>query len=163
MSRRLAHGDQAVRRGCPALGPDRGRLITIPLGPGPSLHGLRRKSPSIVRPLLGYYATSHPRACSSFGFTLHEPAPYACPDTDEISQVPYKERLHVHGVSDCARSIPCSPSNARDDVAFSSTERDRHLGNASFAAQYPAHGLPCERFTSDLTGCRASLGVGAAG
>ena len=26
----------------------------------------------------------------------------------------------MHGVSDCARSIPCSPSNARDNVAFSS-------------------------------------------
>ena len=35
----------------------------------------------------------------------------------------------MHGVSDCARSVPHSPiSLAWDDVAFSSTERDRHLG-----------------------------------
>ena len=27
----------------------------------------------------------------------------------EASQVPYKGRLHVHGVSDCARSIACKP------------------------------------------------------
>ena len=45
-----------------------------------------------------------------------------------------------------------------DDVAFSSPERDRHLGKASFAAQYPAHGLPCERFTSALANCRADSG-----
>ncbi len=68
----------------------------------------------------------------------------------EASQVPHKGRLHVHGVSDCARSIPHSPTNAWDDVAFSSAERDRHLGKASFAAQYPAHGLPCERFAAGL-------------
>jgi hypothetical protein len=59
---------------------------------------------------------------SSFGITLHEPARPAMPDTDEISQVPYKGRLHVHGVSDCARSIPYLPSVAWDDVAFSSTK-----------------------------------------
>src|SRR5262249_51023213 len=32
-----------------------------------------------------------------------------------------------------------------------------------FAALYSARGLPCERFTSPLTGRRASLGVGAVG
>jgi len=53
--------------------------------------------------------TSHPRACSSFGFNVHEPARYVCPGTDEISQNPYKGRLHVHGVSDCASAVPCSP------------------------------------------------------
>jgi hypothetical protein len=46
---------------------------------------------------------------------------------DEISQVPYKRRLHVHGVSDCARFLLCKPLR-RKDVAFSSAERDRHLG-----------------------------------
>ncbi len=48
-----------------------------------------------------------------------------------------------------------SPFIAWDDVAFSMAERDRHLGKASCAAQYPAHGLPCERFTSALASCRA--------
>ncbi len=33
--RRLAHGYQPVRRGNPALGPDRGRLTAVPLGRGP--------------------------------------------------------------------------------------------------------------------------------
>src|SRR5881396_892641 len=38
-----------------------------------------------------------------------EPARLACPDTDETSQVPCKELLHVHKVSDCARFFPCKP------------------------------------------------------
>jgi hypothetical protein len=45
----------------------------------------------------------HPRACSSLGFCLHEPDRHALPATDEASQVPCKELLHVHKVSDCAR------------------------------------------------------------
>jgi len=36
------HGDKPVRRGFPALRPDRGRLAAVSLGRGPSLHGLRR-------------------------------------------------------------------------------------------------------------------------
>ena len=31
------------------------------------------------------------------------------PDTDEVSQVPCKERLHVRKVFDCARFIACKP------------------------------------------------------
>src|SRR5262249_31591780 len=53
--------------------------------------------------------TSHPRTCSSFGCCLHEPVRRASPDTDEISQFPCKELLHVHKVSDCARFFPCKP------------------------------------------------------
>jgi hypothetical protein len=32
-----------------------------------------------------------------------------CPGMDETSQVPNKERLHVHKVSDCARFFSCEP------------------------------------------------------
>jgi hypothetical protein len=73
------------------------------------------------------------------------------------------DSVYRQAISDCTRSIPYSPFFAWDDVAFSSTERDRYLGKASFAAQYPAHGLPCERFTSAHANCRASLGAGAVG
>jgi hypothetical protein len=47
-------------------------------------------------------------------------------DTGEVSQVPYKGRLHVHGVYDSARLLVAKPLR-REDVAFSSAERDRHL------------------------------------
>src|SRR5664279_5436773 len=40
---------------------------------------------------------------------LHEPARHTSPGTDETSQVPCKELLHVHKVSDCARFFPCKP------------------------------------------------------
>src|SRR5271155_325808 len=40
---------------------------------------------------------------------LHEPVRHALPDTDEASQVPCKELLHVHKVFDCARFFPCKP------------------------------------------------------
>ena len=49
------------------------------------------------------------------------------PDTDEVSQVPYKRCLHVRGVYDCARFLIRKPLRG-EDVAFSSAERDRHLG-----------------------------------
>jgi hypothetical protein len=35
--------------------------------------------------------------------------PGTSPGTGETSQVPRKERLHVHKVSDCARFFPCKP------------------------------------------------------
>ena len=54
LSRRSAHGSQPVRRGIPAQCPGRGRLTTVPLGRGPSLHGLRRGNALIVRPLHRY-------------------------------------------------------------------------------------------------------------
>src|SRR5205807_8889588 len=54
--------------------------------------------------------------------------PGASPGTGGTSLVPRKELLHVHKVSDCARFFPCKPNTPWDDVAFSSAERDRHLG-----------------------------------
>ena len=116
LSRRLAHGDKPARRGFPAQCPDRGRLAAVPLGRGPSLHDLRRgRSPlcSAASSVLLPRPTPHPRACSSFGCCLHEPVRRACPDTDEVSQVPYKGRLHVHGVSDCARLLVRKPLAGR--------------------------------------------------
>src|SRR5215475_14248108 len=71
--------------------------------------------------------TLHPRACSSFGFCLHEPGRHALPVTDEASQIPCKELLHVHKVYDCARFSHTS-QYAMGDIAFSSAARDRHLG-----------------------------------
>ena len=48
------------------------------------------------------------------------------PDTDEVSQVPTKGRLHVHGVFDCARLLVRKPLR-REDVAFRPTVRRQHL------------------------------------
>jgi hypothetical protein len=59
-------------------------------------------------------------ACIIFGLRLHEPVRHAEPDTDEASQVPYNGRLHVRGVSDCARLLVAKPFQ-REDVALSSS------------------------------------------
>src|SRR5215475_10754236 len=56
LSRRSAHGDKSVRRGIPAQCPGRGRPTAVPLGRGPSLHGLRRGNALVVRPLHRYYS-----------------------------------------------------------------------------------------------------------
>ena len=151
LSRRLAHGCQPVRRGIPAQCPGRGRLTAVPLGRGPSLHGLRRGQALIVRPLHRYIRprpTPHPRACSSFGYCLHEPVRHALPDTDEASQVPYKGRLHVHGVSDCARLLHPQAICAGRMLPSRQRTRSAPRNSTRFAARYPARGLPCERFTA---------------
>src|SRR6267142_3816129 len=59
---------------------------------------------AVLRP----HPTSHPRTCSACGYCLPEPA-RTSPGAGETSQVPHKELLHVHKVSDCARFFPCKP------------------------------------------------------
>src|SRR5215467_1114832 len=49
------------------------------------------------------------------------------------------------------------------DVAFSASERDRHLRIDRFAAQYLAHGLPCERFTAALASRASCITRGRGG
>src|ERR1700680_3016192 len=87
---------------------------------------------------------------------LHEPVQHALPDTDEASQVPCKGLLHVLGVSDCARPCPRKPFDvSRCCLLFNGT-RSAPRNLTRFAAQYPARGLPCERFTAalaDRTSC----------
>ena len=85
------------------------------------------------------------------------------PGMDETSQVPRKERLHVHKVSDCARFFSCKPFAMRRCCLLFNGTRSAPRNWTRFAAQYLARGLPCERFTSALAGRRASLGVGAVG
>src|SRR5262245_427428 len=89
--------------------------------------------------------------------------PGTSPGTGETSQVPCKERLHVHKVSDCARFFSCEPFAMRRCCLLFSRMRSAPRNSTRFAAQYLARGLPCERFASALAGRRASLGVGAVG
>ncbi len=100
--------------------PGDGPVTAVPLGRGPSLHGLRREQAPVVRPLLGYYSLVRlliPRACSSFGITLHEPArPHRAGMRSP--------RFRTKDVSTCMGSPTArGPSQARhrawDDVAFS--------------------------------------------
>src|SRR5438552_8865940 len=130
LSRRLAHGDESVRRVVPAQCPGRGRLVAVPLGRGPSLHGLRRGQALFVRPLLRYYDPVRilirvhvHRSAVAF---MNRPG------------LPVRTRMRLprfraKNFSTCTRSPTARGSSHAshspwDDVAFSSTEGDRHLG-----------------------------------
>src|SRR6266851_2799340 len=110
--RRPTRSHYSDRRGISAQCPNRGRLTAVPLGRGPSLHDFRRALPPLVQSLRKYYGLIrllihvHARRAAC---RLPEPARHTSPGMDETSQVPRKELLHVHKVSDCARFFPCKP------------------------------------------------------
>src|ERR1700745_3844042 len=77
----------------------------------------------------------------------------------EISRFPCKRLLRMPGSTTTrGRRVSCDVDTSR--VAFCGTE---NIGtpNLSYAAQYLACALPCERFTSVLADTRASLGASA--
>src|SRR5258705_2786437 len=124
LSRRLAHGCQSVRRGIPAQCPGRGRLTAVPLGRGPSLHGLRGGQALFVRPLLGYYDPARILIrvhvhCSAVAFMNRPGLPVRAP-----MKLP---RFRAENFSTCTRSPTARGSSHAshspwDDVAFSSAE-----------------------------------------
>ena len=86
-----------------------------------------------------------------------------CNDAGMTSQVPHKERVHVHKISDCARLLVAKPFQ-REDVAFSSAKLDWHLGIRPVSQRNNSAVVSLvQRFTSALTGRRASLGAEAVG
>jgi len=76
--------------------------------------------------------------------------PVCRPDTNEVSQVPYKGRLHVHGVSDSARLLVRKPFARGGCCLLFKRTRSAPRNSTRFAAQYPARGIPCERFKMSL-------------
>ena len=158
LSRRLAHGCQSVRRGIPAQCPGRGRLTAVPLGRGPSLHGLRRGNALIVRPLHRYNSLVrllirvHAHR-SAFAFTSRSGMPRR---TRMRSP-----RFRTKNFTTCARPSTARGSSIQANTLWGmlpSRQRTRSAPRNStrFAAQYSARGLPCERFTAvlaDRTSC----------
>src|SRR6266853_1095816 len=165
LSRRLAHGCQSVRRGIPAQCPGRGRLTAVPLGRGPSLHGLRRGKALVVRSLHRYYSLVrllirvHAHR-SAFAFTRRSGMP--C----RTRMRP--PRFRAKDVSTCMGSPtargPPTQAIAREwcCILFSGT-RSAPRNWTRFAARYPAHGLPCERFTAALASRTSCITRGRGG
>src|SRR5580765_775139 len=152
LSCRLAHGCQSVRRGIPAQCPGRGRLTAVPLGRGPSLHGLRRGNALIVRPLHRYN--------SLVRLLIRVHAHRSASAFMSRSGMPCRTRMRsprfrAKDVSTCMGSPtargPPTQAIAREwcCLLFSGT-RSAPRNWTRFAARYPAHGLPCERFTAAL-------------
>src|ERR1700681_3498198 len=93
------------------------RVRPFPPRPPQEVAFLCSVASSVLRP----HPTSHPRTCSACGYCLPEPARHKS-GTGETSQVPRKELLHVHKVSDCARFVPCKPiRHGRCCLLFSRT------------------------------------------
>src|SRR5215467_12872592 len=122
------------------------RARSVPPQPPPRANPLCSAASSVPFP----HPTSHPRSCSSFGCCLHEPVRRAFPDTDEISQFPYKGLLHVHGVSDSARLLVRKPFPRGGCCLLFNGTRSAPRNLTRFATRYPARGLPCERFRLSL-------------
>jgi hypothetical protein len=81
----------------------------------------------------------------------------------ETSQVPRKELLHVHKVSDCARFTHASRL-PWSDVAFPSAERDRHLGiGHPFRSSILGPWFPLRTLHGCPRGQNLVLGVGVVG
>src|SRR6516164_7446695 len=130
LSRRTAHAGKSDRRGPPALCPGRGRLAAVPLGRGPFLHGLRRGRALFVRLL-------H-RSYSLVRLLIRVHAHRSAVAFMSRSGVPLRTRMRspsfrTKDVSTCMGSPTARGSSSAshlrgEDVAFSSTVRDRHLG-----------------------------------
>ena len=143
--------------------PDRALQFRILLGPVPSLHELRRSRGRFVRSLLRYFGQVR-----LLPHTHRRLRPPAFPTTSrprlvgtamEISRFPCKRLLRMPGSTTTrGRHVSCVIDTSR--VAFCGTE-NISTPNLSYAAQYLACALPCERFTSALADTRASLGASA--
>ena len=167
LSRRSAHGCQPVRRGIPAQCPGRGRLTAVPLGRGPSLHGLRRGNALIVRPLHRYYSLVR----LLIRVHAHRSA-FACMSR---SGMPCRTRMRPprfraeKTFSTCARSptargsSPASQFRRSGCCLLFSRTRSAPRNSTRFAAQYPARGLPCERFTAALASRASCITRGRGG
>jgi hypothetical protein len=129
------------------------RSAALLAAPGPSLPGLRGGNALVVRPLHRYYSLVrllirvHAHRSAFFAFMSRTGMP--CRPRMR------PPRFRAKNFSTCTRSsdwarFPHASQYAMGDVAFSASERDRHLGIDRFAAQYLARGLPCERFTAAL-------------
>ncbi len=152
----------------PALSPGCGRTTVVPLGPGPSLHILRQELPPFVRMLLQYYGPVRLLTrvhVQRAAFGLPEPTP------TKVRARVRSPRFRTKDVSTCMRSQTAQgPFHtcqvlAWNDVAFSSAERDRHLGIR------PVSQLNTQPMVSPVNASRlasrpeprASLRAGAAG
>lgn len=68
------------------------------------------------------------------------------------------------GVYDCARfGLMLAQIRMNQYCLLLNSTESAPRSSTHFAAQYPAYGLPCERFTFTLAGNRASLGVETVG
>jgi len=139
----------------PALCPEHASQRALPLtGRLPSTVSATDTNSALFEAssVLCSHPTPHPRACPSYGCCLH--GPVRCFGRTRVRSPRFraKDVFHVHGVYDSARLLVRKPLRG-EDVAFSSTERDRHLGIRPVSQlNNPAHSDPCETLRAEPRG-----------
>ena len=145
-----------------------GACFAVPHSPWPPLlapsppHPVSRLC-SATSQLLQRGPTSPPRASLACGFRLPNAA--QAPEGmggEETSRFPCKERRRVPGVSDHAEPV-CGLAMPPVTVLPSRFTHPVGARKCAFAAQYPAHDSPRQRFTTDLAISGAWHGAGVAG
>src|SRR5271166_6329453 len=131
------------------------------LAPSPP-HPVSRPCSATSR-LLQRGPTSLLRASLAYGSRLPNAAPApAGMGGEEISRFPCEECHRVPGVSDHAEPV-YGLAMAPETVLPSRFTHPVGARKSAFAAQYPAHDSPHQRFTADLAVSGAWSGAGAAG
>ena len=169
----LTYAAQRLEHIFPTQCPARVSLFRILLGPRSPAFAGTCLAPSPPHPvsrlcsatsqLLQRSPTSPLRASLAYGFRLPNAA--RSPEgagRKEISRFPCKECRRVHGVSDHAEPVG---GLAMAPVTVLPSRFTHPVGarKCAFAAQYPAHNSPHQRFTADLAVSGARHGAGAAG
>src|SRR5665811_455949 len=131
--------------------------LTFPLGPRPWLHQLRSRLPGLVRRLHSYYGrvrllmiVHHRLRLLAFPTRTSAARMLALAD-HEISRFPSKERAHMP-VSKTTPGRLGARIIAPIRVAFRHRNDVGTREEGTFAAQWLAYALPCQRFANTLTG-----------
>src|SRR4030088_2332327 len=132
----------------------------IPLGPSPWLHQLRCRLPVFVRRLHSYYGgvrllmiVHHRLRLLAFPTRTSAARMLALAD-HEISRFPGKEGAHMPGSKTTPGPLG-APVIAPIRVAFRPRTDVGTEDEGTFAAQWLAYALPCQRFANTLTGIGA--------
>src|ERR1700738_678571 len=153
----LPYALQRLCPGSPVLCRARAWLSPIPLGPRPWLHQLRSRLPGFVRWLHSYYGgvrllmiVHHRLRLLAFPTRASAARTMVLAD-HEISRFPSKERAHMP-VSKTTPGRLGARVIAPIRVAFRHRNDVGAQNEGTFAAQWLAYALPCQRFAEALAG-----------
>src|SRR5947207_8669731 len=153
----LPNARQRLSHGSPVLCPARALLTHIPLGPRPWLRQLRSRLPGFVRRLHSYYGgvrllmIVHHRLRLLASPTRTSAARMLALADHEISRFPSRERAHMP-VSKTTPGRLGARVIAPIRVAFRHRNDVGNQDEGTFAAQWLAYALPCQRFANTLAG-----------
>jgi hypothetical protein len=136
----------------PAQGPEHIALGRVPLGPCPSLPASAARSGALFGGFCGTTTTRSDFLCSSVIDVRPQTSRCGLVCAKAGTGSPGSRTKCVRAWSQTAQGSLPSRDGDGCDVAFRLVSQRRHPGGEEdFAAQYPAHACPCQRFTFGLT------------